>query len=280
MAFSSSAFNSGLDPDQRRQTLGAARRDFVQGLLAWRMWFRLGLQDIRIRYKRTYLGPLWITASMAGTFIAMGMLFSAVLKNDVRFYLPYLAAGMVVWSFLSAVVGEAPSAFTSAQHIINALRLPFPVHVLRCVLRNGIVFLHNFAAAWAAYFVLGGKPDPAQLFLLLSLPLLFFLAYFIGLILAIVGSRFRDLGPAQSVVMQLLFFMTPIMWRPQDIPDGSKWWVAANPAHHLLEIIRAPMMGAWPEALSVGVSLGFTAVMGLAAFLLFLAFRHRISYWL
>jgi ABC-type polysaccharide/polyol phosphate export permease len=280
MAFSSSAFNPFVDGEDRRHAIRAARKDFVQGVMAWRMWLSLGIQDVRIRYKRTYLGPLWITASMAGTFIAMGMLFSAVLKNDVRIYLPYLAAGMVAWGFLTSVVSDGPGAFVSAQHIINALRLPFPVYVLRCIVRNGIVFLHNFAAAWAAYFILGGSLKPAFLLLLLTMPLLFASAFFVGLILAILGARFRDLGPSAGVVMQLLFFMTPIMWRPEDIPDASKWWVTINPVHHLLEVIRAPMLGGWPQALSLEIACGFTAALGILSFGLFCAYRHRISYWL
>jgi len=238
------------------------------------------MQDIRIRYKRTVLGPLWITVSMSVTFICIGSLFSAILKNDVRVFLPYLAAGMVIWSFISAVAAEGPQVFVDAHHIINSLRIPLVVHVLRCVARNALIFFHNSLAALMALLILGGSLTKAGLLLLVSLPILFAIAFFGGLILAILGARFRDLGPIVGMVMQLTFFMTPIMWRPEDIADGSKWWVAINPAYHLIQIVRAPMLGSVPAGISIAVSLGTATALGLAAYALFRLFRHRITYWL
>lgn len=258
----------------------ASHRDFFCGLRAWRLWLGLGLHDVRIRYKRTILGPLWITVSMAASFICMGMLFSAVLKNDIRFYLPYLAVGMVTWSFVSGVACEAPQIFTHAHHIINSLRLPLVVHVFRCVVRHALVFLHNLAAAIAVHLVLGGHWTAANLLFLLALPILFATAFFIGLILAILGARFRDLGPIVAVITQLMFFMIPIIWQLEDIPDGTKWWVAINPGYHLLELVRAPVLGQDARGLSLAVSLGSILALGVIAYLLYCRFRHRISYWL
>lgn len=258
----------------------AAHADFIRGFMAWRLWLSLGLQDIRIRYKRTLLGPWWITASQTVTFICMGMLFSAVLKNDVRTYLPYLAAGMVTWSLLSGSVNEAPSIFTSAHAVIITLRIPLLVHVLRNVVRNFLVFMHNFCAALGAHLILGGKVTPAALMLLASLPLLFVILTAGSLLIAIVGARFRDLVPVIGIVVQLMFFMTPIMWRVDDVPDASKWWIMINPAYHLIETVRAPLLGQMPDLLSLGVAAGVAALMTLAAYLMFRAFHHRIAYWL
>lgn len=261
-------------------SLKLARIDYVHGLLAWRIWLRLGLGDIRIRYKRTVLGPLWITLSMTATFIAVGMLFSAVYKNDVHHYLPYLACGMVIWALIGAIAAEGPTIFVNAHHIISSLRVPLVVHVLRCVVRNGIVFFYNSAAAAASYFVLGGEWHASQGLLLLTLPLFFTILFSAGLILAIVGARYRDLGPMLTVGLQLLFFMTPIMWTPGDLPDARKWWVAVNPFYHVIEIVRAPMLGEIPPPLSVWVSLVCLLLLAGTGYLLFCLFRRRISYWL
>lgn len=263
-----------------RHSLELARNDYLRGFLAWRIWLRLGLGDIRIRYKRTILGPLWITLSMTATFVAMGMLFSAVYKTDVHRYLPYLAAGMVAWSAVSAVAGEAPQIFVLAHNIISSLRLPLVVHVLRCVVRNGVVYLYNAGAALASYFVLGGEPHEAHLLLLVSLPLFFATLSSAGLILAIVGARFRDLGPIIAMGLQLLFFMTPILWTDDSLPNARKWWVTINPFYHLIEIVRAPMLGQMPSGLSMSVSVGCCVVLAAASFVLFGLFRRRIPYWL
>lgn len=266
--------------EARRRAVAHAHADFVRGLVVWRLWLGLATQDIRIRYKRTFLGPLWITASMTATFVTMGMLFSAVYKTDVRVFLPYLASGMVVWSFISAVAIDGPQIFVDAQHLIHSLRIPLVVHVMRSVMRNGMIFLHNLVSALITSVVLGGSVTVDSLLLLAYLPVLVAIGFSGGLILAIVGSRFRDLGPVIGMVTQMMFFMTPIMWRPEDIPGGSKWWVTANPAYHLVEIVRAPLLGTAPAMISVVVAATSAVVLCLVAHGLFCLFRQRISYWL
>lgn len=257
-----------------------AHHDFIRGLGSWGLWLGLAMHDIRIRYKRTLLGPLWITASQAATFVCMGMLFSAVLKNDISQYLPYLAAGTVTWSFIGAVANESPQVFIGAQSLITSLRIPLPVHVLRFVFRNLLIFFHNFAAAMATFFILGGHLTSAAWFLLVSIPLLTVLLSSVALIIAVVGARFRDIGPVIGICMQLMFFMTPIIWRTSDIPNAGKWWIRINPAHHLIEVVRAPMLGGMPEAVSVYVVVGLTLGLAVSAYVLFCCLRHRIAYWL
>jgi ABC-type polysaccharide/polyol phosphate export permease len=264
---------------ERSHQASAAATDILHGFLAWRLWWKLGLQDIRIRYKRTYLGPLWITASMAATFISMGLLFSTVFKSDIRQYLPYLAFGMVAWNFLASVASDGPQIFIESQHIINSLKMPFSVHVLRCVVRNAIIFGHNLIAALAALWILGGSLTPACALVLISLPILCLCAYALGLILAIMGARFRDIGPMIGMLIQLAFFLTPILWRSEDIPEQHRWWVLINPAFHLIELIRAPLLGKEIWASLPAATLTTLALLGIA-FALLSVFRRRISYWL
>jgi lipopolysaccharide transport system permease protein len=264
----------------RRHQVGVAMTDLLHGVLAWRLWWGLGLQDIRIRYKRTYLGPLWITASMAATFVSMGVLFSTVLKSDIQQYLPYLAFGMVTWNFLSSTASDGPQIFVESQHIINSLKMPFTVHVLRYVVRNAIIFGHNLLAALATLWVLGGSLGNTWELVLIGLPVLYLTAFALGLIFAIMGARFRDLGPMIGMVIQLTFFLTPILWRLEDIPEHRRWCVTLNPAYHLIELVRAPLMGNgafWPSLFASTL----TALMLLGiAFVLLSIFRRRISYWL
>lgn len=244
------------------------------------MWLGLSIQDIRIRYKRTVLGPFWITASQTATFVCMGMLFSAVLKNDIHDYLPYLAMGMSIWGFLSGVAQEGPSIFVQYHRLVTQLKVPHLVHVLRVTMRHYLILLHNLVAVVLVLLGLGGKLTPDFLLLAAGLPLLFVIAASVGLIFAIVGARFRDLGPIIGMGMQFFFFMTPIMWRLEDLPDGRKWWVFINPAYHIVELVRAPFTGHAPDMLSVWVSLGTAALLAGTGYCLFRRLRHRVAYWL
>ena len=258
----------------------AAHRDFVRGIASWRVWLHLGMGDIRIRYKRTVLGPLWVTLSMAGTFISMGMLFSAVYKTDIHQFLPFLAAGMVTWNTMSALATESPGIFVQSQHIINTLRMPMTIHVLRATTRNAMILSYNMAAAMASHFLLGGALTAAHALLLITLPLFLGTLSAAALILAIIGARFRDVGPIIGVTLQFLFFMTPIFWTVDALPLARKWWITANPLYHLVEIVRAPMLGQVPSALSFGVSVSTLITLMVVGYFLFCRFRGRIAYWI
>jgi ABC-type polysaccharide/polyol phosphate export permease len=275
-----SLFHRFRPSPQDARSFRLAAKEFTEGVLGWHVWFGLGLRDIRIRYQRTIFGPLWITLGTTATFTFMGMLFSAVYKTDVTQFLPYLAGGMVTWTLVASIANDGPQIFIGSQHIIHSLRIPLVVHVLRAVVRNVLIFFHNLLAAAAAYLILGGSPGPQNLLLLVSLPVVFAVISAVALILAIVGARFRDLGPAIGVAVQILFFATPIIWRMEDLPLGRKWWVYLNPGYYMVEIVRAPLMNQAPAPGTLAVALLIAIFLGLASFLLFCVFRKRIAYWL
>ena len=257
-----------------------AREDFWGGFLAWRIWLSLGLHDVKIRYRRTILGPLWITLGMVTMFVSMGMLFSALYKDDVRTLLPYLGVGLVLWTFGASTINEATLAFQSAQQLVRSLKSPLTIHVLRCVVRNGIIFLHNAAAVFIVSIALGMEPGLITLLVLVTLPLFLLALHFSSLILATLGARFRDIGPVVSMLLQMLFFLTPIIWSPANIPNGRKYWIIANPIYHLIECVRAPLLGKMPETISLVVATGMTIALAFASYMLYVRFRRRIPYWL
>jgi ABC-type polysaccharide/polyol phosphate export permease len=260
--------------------LRAALTDFFQVFRQWRTWAALGVHDVRMRYRRTVLGPLWISLSIGATFVSMGMLFSALFKTDVRTYLPYLGAGMILWSLATGVTGEAPGLFPANQHIIKTMRLPLSLHVARCVFRNAVIFLHHLAVFFVAALVAGLRPGWETLLIAASLPVFLLALYFVAVIIALLGARFRDIGPMIGMTTQFLFFLTPIIWSPEHIPDGRKYWVYANPVHHMIEIVRAPLLGTLPPGRTIAVALAFTALLGVTSVVCFILLRRRVVYWI
>jgi lipopolysaccharide transport system permease protein len=269
-----------ITSERSKAAVQAANRDFIDGPMAWRVWLMLGFYDIRIRYKRTFLGPLWITIGTGVTFTLIAMVFSAVLKTDINQFLPYLGAGMIIWTFASGVANEAPQTFVQASHLIDSLRMPLTVHVLRCVCRNTLIFFHNLLVFVVVCSQVGYWPTAYTALILLTLPLFIIALYSGALILAILGARFRDIAQIVAVGLQLLFFLTPILWRVEDMPMGRKYWVMGSPLYHLVEIIRAPLLGKAPSMTSVVICAIFTLVILLIALLLFRSARNKIVHWL
>ena len=259
--------------------LGMAVADLWQGLRRRELWGVLGWHDIRQRYRRSVIGPFWLTISTAIMVGAMGLLYAQILRQEVSSYLPYLAVGLVVWGAISAMVNESCTAFTVAEQIIKQIRLPLTTHVCRLVWRNVIIFAHN-ALILVAVVVWFGSVTPGDVLAALGgVVLLFLTGIWGGLVIGILCTRFRDVPPLVANLMQIAFFVTPILWH-REVLGGKSWLMEWNPVFHLIEIVRAPLIG---HALP-GASYAFVAVMTLVGFLfaigMLMRYRSRVPYWL
>ena len=262
------------------QPFGRATRDIREGFLSWRVWTELALFDNDQRYRRTVLGPLWITVNMAAFVVGMALVYSAIFKTDFATYLPYLTAGMIVWQFMVGLAGDAPTIFVQANQIINSMVMPLSVHVLRVILRHLIVLAHNLVV-FTALVVLMDVPVTWHTSLVIpGLLLLVVTSVWVTLILATAGARYRDLQPIITNVLQLMFFLTPLIWHRDVLSGGKLLWVDYNPLYHLIEIVRAPLLGQAPTLSSYVLVVALNVVGIVAGFLFFRRFRHRIVYWL
>ena len=102
----------------------------------------LGLQDVKQRYKRSALGPLWLTLSMSVTISAMGFVFGRIFNTPLHDFFPYLAAGIILWGFISVVLSEGCSVFVDSESIIKQIPLPYFTFILRLIWRNLLIFFH------------------------------------------------------------------------------------------------------------------------------------------
>ena len=273
-------FISTLPPvaSQTRLALG----DIVQGARARYLWGMLGWQDIRRRYRRSVLGPFWLTISMGVLVAALGTLYGALLKVDSAVYVPYLALGFIVWTLISGLITDGCTAFISAESIIKQTNVPLSVHVYRMVWRNLIIFFHNaaiFVVVAALFAVWSGWTG------LLALPGLVLLCLngiWVGLLLGIVSARFRDVPPIAASVVRILFFATPIIWMPELMPGRALVLAVVldfNPFFHFVDLVRAPLLGQAPELASWLAVTGITLGGWVVTFALFRNYRRRIAYW-
>lgn len=234
--------------------------------------------EIKHRYRRSLLGPLWLTLSTALFIAGMGSLYGVLFGQSRAQYIHYLSVGLVVWLFIAGLINDACQTFIGAEGFVRQTRLPLSVHALRVVCRNVLVLLHNFVIviAVSAYF------RPAWDWGLLTVPAGILVIAVNGLawslLLGLTSARYRDIPQIIASLVQLLFFITPIFWRPEMLTDHQ--WVAHwNPIFHLIEIVRAPVLGNAVPAESWGIAFAMTGAIWLIAFGLFARFRTRIAYW-
>jgi lipopolysaccharide transport system permease protein len=256
---------------------GAA--DLRGGLAANELWLFMGWQDIRQRYRRTILGPWWLAISTAILVLTLGFLWSEIFRVDVRTFLPFFAIGYVLWTFLAGAGNEACTGFTQFEGIIKQRRVPLSAFLLRIGVRHAVAFAHNVVVvalliAWAG---LAWSP-----YTLLALPafVVFAATVTLGSIpIAIFCTRFRDFPQIVANGLQVAFFATPIMWRP-DVLNNYRWVVDYNPFAHLIAIVRQPLLGAAPGWESWIWSLALLAVAAVGAIYLLGRYARRVAYWL
>jgi ABC-type polysaccharide/polyol phosphate export permease len=242
------------------------------------LWTAMAMQDMRLRYRGSLLGPLWITMSTAIMIGAMGVIYPRLFHTDVRTYLPFLTTGLIVWQFVSSLISDGCTTFTSAQSIILQAPMPFTVHVYRLVYRNFLIFLHNFAIVPIVLFLFPAPIGPGILLLIPALVLLAITGVWISTLLGMLSARFRDVPPIVANIIQVLFFVTPIFW-PVDALGPYKLYAALNPMFAAVDVVRAPLLGVSPEPYSWSVLIVVTILGSALTFTLFARFRSRIAYW-
>lgn len=265
----------------RDTNLGRMRafgRDVVEGMGAWRAWTSMALLDIKHKYRRSVLGPLWITISMFVLILGIGLLYSQLFKMDLRQYLPYIALGDIVWIYISTTIQEGCGTFTASENLIRSMRLPMTVHVMRLVTRMFLVFLHGAIAYLPFMIFLKIEPQMIWWLALPGVVLIVLTTIPVTALFGILAARFRDLQPAIANFMQLGFFMTPIIWKA-DMLGTHRWVADINPLYHYIQIVRQPLMGEMPAALSYWYVAIFTIGCYAIAVPFLAANRHKISLW-
>jgi ABC-2 type transport system permease protein len=254
--------------------------DLGQGWRQRTLWGYLGWQDIKQRYRRSVLGPLWISISMGVIATAMGILYGALFGEPIQTFLPYVATGLLIWNFVNGCILEGSEVFIANEGLIRFLPAPISLHVYRLLWRQTLFFLHNLVI-WLLLIVI--FPQPLSASVLLAVPaflLLIVNGMWVALLAGIVATRFRDIPPIIASLTQLLFFMTPIVWSYERLKSNPlSAYIELNPVMHFVEVLRQPLLGqpiVWRHWAVVGV----ITVVGCAVALLCLRnYRSRVAYW-
>jgi ABC-2 type transport system permease protein/lipopolysaccharide transport system permease protein len=269
---------SMAEQKQVRSQLQRAVDDVVEGLLLWKLWGKLGWNDILQRYRRSLLGPLWLTASMAIMVVSLGLVYSTIFKAELHDFIPYLCVGLLIWGYISGILSDAGSLFTGAESYIKQIRLPYSVYVLRFMWSKIIIFIHNFVIYFGVLIYFQIWPGAVALLSIPAFLLLTFNGVLACIYVGMASARFRDIPQIIASVIQIIFFLTPIMWKPEQLGANS-YVMFLNPFFYFVDIVRGPLLGQEPAAGSYLAVVVITLVNALVATAFFVRFRARISYW-
>jgi lipopolysaccharide transport system permease protein len=259
-----------------------AGADLQETFRLWPLVWTLSVMDIRLRYRGSLLGPFWLTLSTGVMIAAIGFVYSHLFHQNMSAYLPFLTISLVLWNFISTATAEGCLCFTQAEGTIRAMRMPLSLHAARIVVRNLLVVAHNIVVIVAVFALYRTVPSMAAFSIIPACLLWAVDALAVSLVLGAIGARFRDIPPIVGSVMQIAFYITPIIWSPAMLAHRGLSLVLVNwnPFFALVEIIRGPLLGQPLEPVVWAVALGFSGLLALLAAAVFIRARPRIAYWL
>ncbi|MBR0666633.1 ABC transporter permease [Roseomonas hellenica] len=263
---------------QQPERLSRAFADIREGVERWRLAWALARSDIRNRYRGSVLGPLWLTLSTAIMLLAMGFLYSRLFKLELANYLPWLAVSLILWNMISQVVGEACTCLTSAEGVVQRFPLPYSLYAIRSVMRNMLIAAHNLPLIAIVLLIFGVAPGWGLLLLPFGLLLFTINALSVSLLLGMICARFRDVGPIMGSIVQIAFFVTPIIWKPELIGEHSAL-LLLNPFHAVLESLRAPIIEHGGNAYAWLSACIYTLILAGISGAFFVRFRDRLAFW-
>jgi lipopolysaccharide transport system permease protein len=258
--------------------MGGALLDLGRTVTRWRTWSAMAFQDIELRYRRSLIGPFWISASLIGMILALAYVYSAVFKTEFRDMIAHVATGQLAWSLLSAMILEGCRVVVEHGGQMANVPMPMTVAASRVVMRNFIIFLHNVVAVLLLLYLFGVPAQPIGYLAVFGAIIYIYLGFCLALILGPLCARFRDIRQVMESIVQAVFFVTPIFWMPGHA-SGRPIIIDANPFYHLIELIRSPLLGRYPSELSITYSAYICAVLGVLAIIVLSTTRKRVVLW-
>lgn len=234
--------------------------------------------DTRARYRRSVLGPFWLVIGTAAGVAGLSFIWSILLKVDRESFVPMLAVGIVVWQFIAGCVAESPSAFTRNATVMRNLKTPYLIFPLELLLRQLINFAHNLVVVVVVLVIFPPPLGAVQLLVVPGMLLVVGNLFWIAILFGMLGARFRDVEQTIGVLIPLMFFVSPVLYRPEQL-GAMEQYIWVNPFSYMISLIRDPIQGLTPEPHVYLVSIGML-LLGWAATLWLYAKRYsRIPFW-
>lgn len=240
-----------------------------------------GWLDVKQRYRRSKVGVFWLTLNMAVMIAAFALVFGTIFKAPLQEYLPFITAGMIIWTYFNSTLTEGCHTFIQAEGMVKQTELPLFLHVMRLIWRNLIILLHNAIALPVVFLIMGTDISWKMILALPAFLLLTLNLAWMSLLLATFCARFRDMPAIVANFVQVVFYLTPIIWMPSLLPQRTSALILElNPLYHLIELVRNPLLGITPNPVDWIWASAMCVIGSTFTLLLFNRFRSRVVFWL
>ena len=243
------------------------KRDFVRRHLLTFHRFRHLLvlmvkRDFVTRYRRSVLGVLWSVLNPVLTMLILTMVFSQLFGFHIPYYsFPvYLFSGQLIFNFFNESTTSAMNSVVLSGGIIKKVYVPKYIFPISRVLSSMVNVFFSFIAFLVVFIIMGETFN--WTFFLIPIPIILTLAFSlgVGMILSSLAVFFRDLTYIYGIGTQLLFFLTPIMYHPDILPERVYFLIHLNPLFHYVSYFRSLALAGtlpslWTNIMCIGFAL-------------------------
>ena len=241
---------------------------------------QLVVKEIKLKYRKSYLGILWTLIEPLLTMIVLYLVFSKLRKNNDRTFAVYILTGRLLYSYFSHATKSAMKSIRVNAQMIKKVYVPKYIYPLASVLSQFITFLISLVVLAAVSIVLRIKPTIHILEAIIPIIILFFMALGIGLVLATLAVFFRDMEYLWDVVLMIIMYCSAIFYYPSMVSDNS-WILRMNPLYAVILSFRnAILEGAPLDSGALLYSVVFSVIALLAGIWLFYKNQDRFILYL
>ena len=258
-----------------------AIQDFFFSIINFRSWAYLATFDLKIKYRRAFLGPWWVVLGIAISAGLLCLLWSTIFNLDWKTYLSYIFSGFIIWTWITSIVVDAPQVFyAKAAGLIKAHPTPPVFHVFRLCYLNLLLFLHHLPLIIIVIVLTNTEIHTRTLFTLpIGLFLVFINSILFSSIIGILSARYRDTEPTVKALMAPMLLLTPVLWKPEML-GAYEYFIYLNPFTYFLAMIRNDLIGLdFDEKIWIG-AVAITFIQALVAFYMYCKKRNRIVFWI
>jgi ABC-type polysaccharide/polyol phosphate export permease len=263
-----------------RRQVGLAIRDLIDGTRLWRIWYVLGVSELRQRYRRSTFGPFWVTLSVAVQALVMGYLLSYLFQTDINRQLPYICISLVTWTFIMGSINEGANCFIGLSSTILTVQRPLWTYMALTLWRNAIIYGHTFIVFFATALIFRIYPSATYLLAPVGVGLLLLNVGWMALVAGLISTRFRDVPLLITNLFTLLVWLSPVYYHVDQLAPKMRFVIELNPLTYVLDVARGPFINStvdptvWAQATAI-------AIFGwILAFGVFIRARSRVPFWL
>jgi len=239
----------------------------------------LVVRDIKVRYKRSVLGIAWTMLAPLLNMVALTLVFSTILKQQITNYPVFFMTGAIFWTFFSQTTSTAASQTQDSNEIAKRIYIPRSVFVASAV---GVGLVNLALSILPLLLILVVTRFPIYTtwaFLPVAVLIEALFSAGVGLWLFTFASRFSDVREMYLVLVQTWFFLTPIVYHPAIVPAKFRFALWLNPLYYLVQIFRKPIYdGVLPSAALLGVSVAISAVVFVSGWIYFSNRAERFAF--